>query len=651
MIKLYEKEFEEYGVKHTMYEAYKGSELVATVKREEKNCWGRTDGFRITAADGKPINNGDKWAFQTLAEVKRAIENYVPAESGECSDPRNKEKYRPVRLLTEDPEAQFYPTPSVLVGKMLSKVNWENVGSILEPSAGKGDIIESLNSMKEKYQYEYSTWGRKGSSKKLIVHFHGNVTDCVDTIELDPNLRYVLKGKGYRVVWDDFLTFASPKRYDLILMNPPFAYGAEHLMKAIQVMEYGGQIVCLLNAETIRNQYTDVRKALNRKLMTLGASIEFVKGAFRHSERSSDVEVAVVYLNIPRKESKSFIWEKLQKAKPCSEDRVEAGPIVAGDWKEQLLTGYEMEARAGLALLDEYKALKPYIMTGDGAYDLPLIELKVNGNDNDMNNRFLRELRIKYWKMLLDRRELTEKMTASLSDKYHSRISEMDVYDFNIYNIETLLSELYGELIKGLEDSLDELFETLSSKHCWHMDCGANVHYYNGWAHNKAEKINTEKVILPINGYGSYGYRTDELESYEICRKIDDIEKCLSYLLKGQPVSVRSSSEAVKAATMAGTKTVSFTFFDATFYKKGTCHIKWHEDARILVDRLNIYCGKKHNWLPPSYGKKHYADMSEEEKTVINEYEGEVLYEKMMENPENYLIGQDDICLLMQKDA
>ena len=39
---------------------------------------------------------------------------------------------------------QFYPTPEWLVDKMLDKVNFSDVTSILEPSAGKGDIIQGI---------------------------------------------------------------------------------------------------------------------------------------------------------------------------------------------------------------------------------------------------------------------------------------------------------------------------------------------------------------------------------------------------------------------------------------------------------------------------------------------------------------------------
>lgn len=39
---------------------------------------------------------------------------------------------------------QFYPTPEWLVDKMINKVEFDSVTSILEPSAGKGDIIQGI---------------------------------------------------------------------------------------------------------------------------------------------------------------------------------------------------------------------------------------------------------------------------------------------------------------------------------------------------------------------------------------------------------------------------------------------------------------------------------------------------------------------------
>ena len=43
-------------------------------------------------------------------------------------------------------------------------------------------------------------------------------------------------------------------------------------------------------------------------------------------------------------------------------------------------------------------------------------------------------------------------------------------------------------------------------------------------------------------------------------------------------------------------------------------------------------------WLPPSYGRKKYEDMDEKERAVIDDFQGKEDYEKVMQNPSNYVI-------------
>lgn len=81
----------------------------------------------------------------------------------------------------------FYPTPAHLAQKMLDKVNFKEVTTVLEPSAGKGDLIEMIK-QKEGVLYGYKF--------------------DIDAIEKDANLRHILNGKEYRTVHDDFLTKA-----------------------------------------------------------------------------------------------------------------------------------------------------------------------------------------------------------------------------------------------------------------------------------------------------------------------------------------------------------------------------------------------------------------------------------------------------------
>ena len=120
----------------------------------------------------------------------------------------------------------FYPTPEWVADKMLDGIDWLMVGSILEPSAGKGDLIEWIKKAYEKDNY------RRYGSRKLDI-------DCV---EIQPELQHILKGKGYRVVHNDFMNFDTFKRYSLIISNPPFSQGAKHLLKMLDMQERGGGV-------------------------------------------------------------------------------------------------------------------------------------------------------------------------------------------------------------------------------------------------------------------------------------------------------------------------------------------------------------------------------------------------------------------------
>ena len=39
---------------------------------------------------------------------------------------------------------EFYPTPESLLDKVFDGFNWNEIKSVLEPSAGKGDIIDYI---------------------------------------------------------------------------------------------------------------------------------------------------------------------------------------------------------------------------------------------------------------------------------------------------------------------------------------------------------------------------------------------------------------------------------------------------------------------------------------------------------------------------
>ncbi len=247
--------------------------------------------------------------FPTIIEAKREIAKDYKEHK---RDSVKSKKYQ-IKELPSGDNSDFFPTPSYLAGKMLASVKWKKLKTVLEPSAGKGNIVECVQA----YGKAYVKYRDEYYSRSLNLD--------IDCIEIDANLRYILMGKNFRVVHDDFLTYNTQKRYDLIIMNPPFSNGDEHLLKALEMQENsGGQIVCLLNAETLRNPYTNRHKLLLQKLNKHGAQIEYVKNAFKRAERKTDTVIALVYIHIPPttinpkfssewKKRQNSIWTSKQK--------------------------------------------------------------------------------------------------------------------------------------------------------------------------------------------------------------------------------------------------------------------------------------------------------------------------------------------------
>lgn len=228
-------------------------------------------------------------------------------------------------------------------------------------------------------------------------------------------------------------------------------------------------------------------------------------------------------------------------------------------------------------------------------------------------------------------------MTSNMQSEYEHKLTELKNYDFSMYNINIVYCEICSQLMRGVHESIMELFDTLSAQYSWFSDSGKNIHYYNGWKTNKAHKVGN-KVIIPINGAFASSWSREFLDTYKITEVIRDLERALNFLDRGETKLTDPNFVGLQLANQKReSKNVPFTYFDCTFYKKGTCHIKFHEDAQRILDRLNIDAGRDRNWLPPCYGKKNYGDMTQEEQCVIDDFQCEKAYEEIMKDPTLYL--------------
>ncbi len=510
----------------------------------------------------------------------------------------------------------FYPTPKSFVIKMLDGINFDKVSTVLEPSAGDGNIVEVI---KEKQKNTYR-------SKEWIE---------IDCVEKDPDLRSVLKCKGFRVIHDDFLTFNTYKRYDLIVMNPPFSEGAKHLLKALAVQRYGGNIICILNADTIRNLCTNERKMLYQNLKALDASIEFEQGVFDSAERRSDVEIAVIKVSVPESKGSSIIYDSLKSHFYRENGDVECTELTDNDPIKAAVRAYNKEVELGISLIREYRALKPYLNEdiGENCLSLSL------GKDVALTeNNYVKDVRTRYWTKLFNDVRFTGNMTSKQRNDYRSKVSELSDYDFSPYNILSIKEQICGGLISGIEECIIKLFDELSYQYSYSDELSKNIHYYNGWKTNKSWIIN-EKVVMPFMNawddiWKKYAPFTGNYR-HNLKDKLTDIEKALNYLDGGLTDGSDIEDVLKTAEESQQMKDIECKYFTLTFYKKGTCHLKFKNLE--LLKKLNIFGSQQKGWLPPSYGKKTYQEMEESERAVVDEFEGKDAYAKTLFKASYYI--------------
>lgn len=505
----------------------------------------------------------------------------------------------------------FYPTPESLLREITKKISFWKMSAILEPEAGKGDIVDYI--------------------KKCGGSPH------IDCIEINPELQAALRGKDYPVIADDFLSFVPQYRYDLVIMNPPFDAGAKHLLKALDVQKNGGQIICILNAETLKNPYSLERKQLLNKLQSLDASTEYRSCEFSSAERSTNVEIAVVDVTIPEKEGYSFIMDNLKSKVYKDELEKEVTDVVDRDFISAVVLHYNMEIDAGLALMKEYKALVPYIMesTQKIEYNKPILNMFIGEKGNLSEVEYVRMVRNKYWTALFNDIRFTGPMTSDMYDSYSNKVKELVNYEFTVANIKELQIQMCGNLVEGIEKTILDLFDTLSYTYSYFSELDTNIHYYNGWCTNKAWYVN-KKVILPVRAW-NYIWKKMQVADWDIRKKFADIEKAFNYLAGCPGADVNIFQLLKEAEQMEQTKNISCKYFDLTFYKKGTVHITFKD--MDLLKKLNIAGGKGKNMLPLAYGKKHYYEMTPEEQKVVDEFDGDAAnYENVMANPDKYLL-------------
>jgi len=455
----------------------------------------------------------------------------------------------------------FYPTPFDLIERMIAPLSVEigyqryipHVRGFLEPSAGKGDILDYL------------------------VKYRGLAKEAAYAIELDDNLAKIIQGKGYTVVDRDFLTYSDYTPVNLIVMNPPFDQGAKHALKAWNVLSGShARMVCLLNAETLRNPYTQERQTLV-KLIEQHGRVEYVQNAFRQSERSTGVEVAIVWLNKPYDDPFAGINAgAFQKDGMADEPIFTETRLANTDLLTALVDQYNeaasllgKRAEINAKLKDLIRSIDPTLSSSNDYEERK--EAKTLGEE-------IIELKRKFWRYVFDRTKIGQNTTSGFREKFNQMFEDNRFMSFSIENIVRVLDMF----MEGREDIMKQcVVSTFDTAVAFHKD---NWTGEEGFKTNASWKVN-KKLIIPGMVDLFVGWSLD----YRKKPFFDDIDKVLCWLTGEKFRPEISTVKAIEArfnilneqrrGNVTGLAHLDYAypidthFFTIRVYQKGTAHI------------------------------------------------------------------------------
>jgi len=503
----------------------------------------------------------------------------------------------------------FYPTPESVIKQMLEpwlakerehpRRGYEQAAlatmTILEPSAGSGNILDWM----EKH-LRHSHDGHRTSYSK-------NMYAC----ESDPELKALLQGKYYKVIADDFLAYAADHQFDLIVMNPPFSAGDKHILHAYHTVAPGGNVVALINSESLRNPYTETRQLL-AKLIEDHGSAEDLGQVFLDGERRTNVQVSLIRLQKPAGDDPlefDFGSRSRERGPELTEDTWK-DTIAVKDIIGNMMLGCEQAKKAFVDYMKARRALQFY---GGGLVTIPgdILQvadeaIKSSTNQRGMYNEFSDVLNQNAWREVMGKLNVQKYMTHKVLNDFEQYGKQNGYMNFTKENVLALVDMVFENRGTIMEKAVTAVFDIFTSYH------KENRLHIEGWKTNNKFKVN-RKIILPywvkwddwstqadLKRYGSkFSMNYHQYSEY------GDIDRVMCYLTGedfDQCYTIRQALETrfnrigkVYPGTSFDSECES-QFFDLKFFKKGTLHITFKDERLWQEFNLHACAGKL--WLP-----------------------------------------------------
>lgn len=430
----------------------------------------------------------------------------------------------------------FYPTPVQVIDTMLANEDLTN-RNILEPSAGKGDIVD------------------------YCLQSGGNVIAC----EKEFDLQKILAQKC-KVISDDFLSVSSEdiSHVHYIVMNPPFSSDEKHILHAWEIAPEGCKIIALCNYETIRNPYQSSRKILSNIVDQYGSS-ENLGDVFSQAERKTGVEIGLIRIQKPSSNYDTEFEGFFLEEEPEEEQQ---NGMMSYNFVRDVVNRYI----AAVKLYDQ-QAVLTYQMSNllSGSFSSKLLFKSTDERGYPVSrNDFKKDLQKQAWQFIINKFNLNKYATRGLKEDISKFVENQTQVPFTMRNIYRMVEIIIGTAEQRMDKAIIEVFDRLTSRY------HENRFELPGWKTNSHYLVNEKFIIDGICYQDQRWYKGQSRMQMEYRSEImTDLVKALCFIT-GTNYDGTNELYSIGRDNNYG-EWFEWSFFECKGFKKGTMHFKFKD--------------------------------------------------------------------------
>lgn len=477
-----------------------------------------------------------------------------------------------MNLFTEN--VDFYPTPTDVINTMM--LGEDILGkTILEPSAGSGNIVSWLND--------------NGA---------GEVIAC----EKDKILQKLLAGKC-ELIADDFLSVTSERvsHVDYIVMNPPFSDGVKHIKHAFNIAPAGCVIIALCNSSNLDNRYSSERQELSELVELYGCS-EYLGNVFDTAERKTNVGVSLIKLYKDGEAEDEFAGYIFSDEED-SLDRNETEGLVQYNVIRDMVNRYTSAVKLFDETMNAANKINEVAKFSDkknGYIPIRFTTVDTRGSAvNITRQQYKKQLQRYYWRIIFNKLNMEKYATNGLREQINKFIEKQVNVPFTMHNIYQVINMVVQTTGQRMDKALLEAFDLICSFSAENSTAGEK------WKTNANYMVNRKFIVPYMTDYDARYSTLNECMRLNYggnATRIEDVIKALCYITGTNYDNITNLRDFVYRNDLSYGVWYEWGFFRIKGFKKGTMHFEFlDEDIWI---RFNQHVAKQRGWVLPKKSKR-----------------------------------------------